>query len=227
MWIVVVAIILNFIISFALLYSFDSVELWDPGEYHTNEFRLTQPKVYDLIEPSELDIERYVENEICPAYYYFILRSEIEEANKEAGGTTSFYYTPIFLAPIFLVSTSGLYSIGFTQSKFLCYVISLALCVAIRAVASLIYKKTLKMPDCNMNKEPFAKHFEWRKEYKGGNEYKEFNVSDETALNSEILNAHLSYLISIKDAVQRRKVVRSFVSVLGAAMYLLLFVSEP
>jgi len=212
---ILVLVTINVLISLLRKYCYDHVDLWEEED---GDFVLTRPSIRDINNANKSILDNYVQKEICAANYYFILRNELFAINKAAGESWGSYIILIFQVPLFLGIEKALYEIGFTENTFFCYAIALAICVICFIAASIIYRKTLKLPSFRKNKAYFKQRFENIKHLE-----KKYDVSDEVALNSYIIAAHMQYLLSIENTMRNRKVARSIVGVVAAVIYLIVF----
>lgn len=113
---------------------------------------------------------------------------------------------------LFCLSKSGL--IG---TDIICAIIVIASCSAGSFVLYKIYNKTLKIRDFNKTIDELFDLFERDKGYY------DFDVPEKYAFNEFAINAHLSYLLSIKDTVRTRQVLKRYINFISLLLYALIF----
>lgn len=218
---ILIAVALSAIVELLLQYAYDTPELWESDPNGDCDFKLSQPEISDIIEftaENEKDkLSAYVRQAICPSYYYFILRREIE-STLPSYSSEAFTLRPFILLPLILTAFRGCYRASVTESEFLLWVLALALCVVPCVIVAAIYKRSrLKPNSFGYSKSQIVeKHFDHVKEHKY------FPVSDDAAMNNYIIEWHLRYLLSIRDTVRRRSLIRGILSTIGIIAYILL-----
>ena len=216
----VISVLLNLATSFLLMYAFDEPKIWKNEE---DRSRLWEPKISHLLSSDklktldhvgrELKISHYVEHVICPSYYYFVLRDETFP--EKYGGswiTCLTFQFPTLFSAFFCLSESGL--IG---TDIICAIIVIASCSAGSFVLYKIYNKTLKIRDFNKTIDELFDLFERDKGCY------DFDVPEKYAFNEFAINAHLSYLLSIKDTVRTRQVLKRYINFISLLLYALIF----
>lgn len=150
MWISITlfAFFVNLITAFLLMYCLDEIQPWDRISGDT---RLLQPEIGNLKNADEWTTQQYVQKVVCPAYYYFRLRSEVESDNGDATGNLAI---AVFLQlGSFLFIPKCLYRIGFTENGVLCVAISIVACCIGCLILHFIYKRHLRLQLFNYTKE--------------------------------------------------------------------------
>ena len=212
-----VSVLLNLASSFLLMYAFDEPKIWKSEE---DKLKLRKPETSDLLSANEFSISSYVEQVICPAYYYFVLRNEtFSERNKNSGSIMCGLF---FQFPTLFLSYRGLYKTGIIESRSICYALVCVLCAIGSFVLYKIYINTLKIDKFEESMDSlyvlFAKNARDEKH----------DISPESAFNNFAIKFHMNYLLSIKETVRSRRVLRRYINSIALLIYILAFLpAEP
>lgn len=202
--------------AFLLAYAYDENYKWSDKPSNLN---LRQPSLSDLLTDDKYLAEMYVSKEICPAYFYFSLRAEIEAAAKRTGEWSLLSYVMVYLASLMLFSMN-LRTLGIIPQPFLCWLVSIILWIAAGFLVSFIYKRYFRLPSFSYNES----HYAIDKESILSNET-EYGESNEAALNNTVIRQHLSFLLSIKNTLFFRFSLARILGIIIGFIYFLFFFS--
>lgn len=212
-----VSVLLNLASSFLLMYAFDEPKIWRSKD---DKLKLRKPETSDLLTANQFSLSSYVEQVICPAYYYFVLRNEtFPEKNEDSG---SIMYGLFFQFPTLFLSYRGLYKTGIIESRSICYVLVCVLCAIGSFLLHKVYINTLKIDQFEESMDSLYLLF-----MKNTRDEKH-DISPESAFNNFAINFHMNYLLSIKETVRSRRVLRRYINSIALLIYILAFMpTEP
>ena len=134
----IILFVLTGLTSFAILFCCDKTELWNGYDDVPN---LRMPSINDVENISDFRKKDYITQVIAPAYHYFEEKKEIENyQSKDSGSEIACWL--ILIPSLVLLQWKCLLKIGFTDSKVICILISIATCVLSVFIAQLIYNHT-------------------------------------------------------------------------------------
>ena len=215
-WEVIVLFLLHCFICFAIIYSFDKAELWYSNK---DKPSLQQPTLYDLEDDNGLDdMQRYTKEIISPAYHYFKIREELEDAQKDE----EIPFIPIFL----LISMDLLITQALNKSfpwDWIGGLVALIICTIGYFVSYIVYHKFTNLSldkfeySLSELKEIFERH--------GG--YSKYNISKKCAFNNFVITKHNTYLHSIQATIFFRYWVRKTLIFMSSILYIFFFMRIP
>ena len=217
---VTIMYIVLFVIAFgayllsAFLWMYCSDELPDFNQV-IDDLDLVRPQVSDLSHPVEPHLSRYVDQVICPAYHYFVLRNQIRQSISR---DSSFWGGLVIHSGCALLLIRLLLKVGFTESVLFCVVLVSAACVLGCWLLSILYKRKLQLKPFTCNKEKTRSQLEQFSD-------REFDISDDAELNNRLIDLHCRYLMDNQKTVMTRSIVRGIMY--GAAGIIYLFVFLP
>lgn len=191
---------------FMLLFSrfvYDDVDCQCPVELHS-------PKLSDLPLDDckdriayEQKAEKYIDNHIKPAYYYFILRNKLSSIGNSGDCLTAFFLQCLAFAPILRQITDFLQSISFILDGIF-VILAIAVLFGINYLIELIpiCKRIICIPKFEYaDEQQLKKQFEFKTQFSDN----DFEVSEDVAWNNFVLDVHYEYLLSIEKTVLLRK----------------------
>lgn len=213
---VAISLILHCVLSFVFNYCYDEEKIWNDEI----EPKLWMPKLHDLEKKSDVYVyQRYVEKVIIPSYDYFSAVSEVKNfQNKDA-------FSPIvaWLSTLFFTANA------FRKADIFPYmwlnaVIGIIAYVLIAIIVSMIYNKTkLKLGTFGTSLADIKKEYYRITDSCG----REFDLSEENALNNFIIETHYRYIRYIHYSIEKRYRVKKVVEVIAGGIYILFIARMP
>lgn len=208
-----------FVIAFGLyllsafLWMYCSDELPDFDQI-IDHLKLVRPKISDLNNPAEQELSKYVDQVICPAYYYFALRDQIKQSMLN---NASPFWTGLALHSGFaFVLVRLLLRVGFTDSILLCTALVIVACVLGSWFLSILYKKKLQLKPFSYTREKIQSQVERF-------DSRAFDIDDNAEVNNRLIDLHCRYLMNNQKLVTTRAVFRDIMSGIACIIYLFVF----
>ncbi len=217
-FLLIIAIVAHLLTALLLMYSCDTAELWKDNV----EIPLRQPSIHDLNNSADkYSINEYVKEIVCPSYYYFILKREIEELQEDRAvlaGITLQAFSFIF---ILKCATKVIPNHDLSKSLYGILIISLSLIVCCLGcyIIYKLYNKHCSIRNFSISIEELKKQFHYDKNG--------FDISEEDAFNNFIIYHHHNYLRFIEDSVRRRNGIKKILVKIGIIVYFLFFFHAP
>lgn len=195
----------------AFLWMYCSDELPDFNQI-IDHLNLARPKISDLNNPAEQELSKYVEQVICPAYHYFVLRDQIKKSTLH--DSSPFWAGLALHSGFAFVLVRMLLRVGFTDSILLCTALVIVACVLGSWLLSILYKKKLQLKPFTYTREEIQSQVEWF-------DSREFDIDNNTEVNNCLIDLHCRYLMNNQKRVLTRAVVRDIMSGVACIVYLI------
>lgn len=207
---------LNLIVGFALMavVSFWFIYANDTGEYWGNppgNVKLETPSVYWLEDRSIENINRYIDDVICP-YYYFLNMAEVIKRQHFAGEE---FFIILGALPGMLLFSSGMVGLRIVGNMLLSLLISALVEFVVFLIARRIYKNRFELESFHMSEDDYEKICK-----NSGEINNKYGECEEAKIKRKALSKYIDYLARNKQKIEERIFAKKAFSIFCGIIYL-------